>query len=908
MNSTPVPWQLLLATCVAVATYHYVFMSGFTCELSTTGENSGHTILDDETWQALKQAVWRDNLVEDDVARWLDQGFVLDGAAAGTPFGLIQRSGGPCGVLAAVQAYMICRLLFSDDLTRVRETLGDDATDVTVQTAVDAHQKLMEPRQDTLLAALSHALAFAIWQARPSSDAMAVVLVLNTGSNPVPADVQMSTTSESSGSTVDPAVSFTLLSAASCFCVHNFSIFGELEAFLRTPSLQSQLASRSGVAQLLLSVILTRTLTGLAADMDEPSPLVARFGHCTQELLNLLLTGRARSNAFDGEQDLGGGLLVRGIDARPIVGYLSALEALRYLVVGSFYKRPLLPVWVVGSESHFSMLWGVDVRVNDEAPSAVLLRAFSAHDTHNAQMIATGSLGAVLAALRLPIASDASEVAALASRIEMEGTGMIGWGAFFAAVAPLYEESRKGATLTATTGAELLQPVALPATGPLIPVPTAGAMPLPPPQPLAADSGSTGIIPSDPPPRNAAVTTVSAAALLAAFDAVDAEKHGSCGFILLSSVSDVLARANLAPSVIASALPTLQRALNPDRDPNHDSVVVVWDDMRSAAQAARIVSSAPASSDLAQSLTTNATVVGSKRRVRADGTVEYVPAAGAAAAATSSSQPLTSNFPLIDLSKFGVGNAKGATHRGRVATKVIPGAATGTSAATIDLAPGVAAALVASAVAPAVGHADATRSSVDDAAMAMPLRDEQRQLPVGRQLRFEEFPQLEAARQSASPSSARAVDGSSAWESDNDRLDIVQYAAPTGTASGIPAVLQRTFELWHFNGLRGGTLSRLQLRQDDEGSHLSATGVDALAIAAAMHGGGGLQPANLSLDEAMGRAMALSVADSTAAVQPPVPHGAPHDLHASSALLGVLRTKWPGVSVTCDAAGTPSLD
>ena len=39
---------------------------------------------------------------------------------------------------------------------------------------------------------------------------------------------------------------------------------------------------------------------------------------------------------------------VSGVAARPQIGYLSFLEALRYCQVGQQYKKPLYPIWVVG--------------------------------------------------------------------------------------------------------------------------------------------------------------------------------------------------------------------------------------------------------------------------------------------------------------------------------------------------------------------------------------------------------------------------------------------------------------------------------------------------------------------------------------------------------------------------------
>ena len=65
--------------------------------------------------------------------------------------------------------------------------------------------------------------------------------------------------------------------------------------------------------------------------------VIGQFGHCTQELMNLLLTGRASSNIFDGDVPMTGTgddqLMLRGVLSRPPVGYLSQLECLRYCEV-----------------------------------------------------------------------------------------------------------------------------------------------------------------------------------------------------------------------------------------------------------------------------------------------------------------------------------------------------------------------------------------------------------------------------------------------------------------------------------------------------------------------------------------------------------------------------------------------
>lgn len=49
---------------------------------------------------------------------------------------------------------------------------------------------------------------------------------------------------------------------------------------------------------------------------------------------------------------------LRGVPSRARVGFLSLLEAFNYIQVGDHYKVPHVPVWVVFSESHYSVLFG----------------------------------------------------------------------------------------------------------------------------------------------------------------------------------------------------------------------------------------------------------------------------------------------------------------------------------------------------------------------------------------------------------------------------------------------------------------------------------------------------------------------------------------------------------------------
>ncbi|KAM3573379.1 hypothetical protein VYU27_004620, partial [Nannochloropsis oceanica] len=121
--------------------------------------------------------------------------------------------------------------------------------------------------------------------------------------------------------------------------------------------------SPAGVLLFIYSLLLTRGSSLSRGDTDDPeqTTLTGRFGHCSQELLNLLLMGRATSNVFDGDKELGdSGLKLRGVSSRATIGYLTHLEALRYVQVGSHYKTPHVPIWVVGSSSHFTVLFALE--------------------------------------------------------------------------------------------------------------------------------------------------------------------------------------------------------------------------------------------------------------------------------------------------------------------------------------------------------------------------------------------------------------------------------------------------------------------------------------------------------------------------------------------------------------------
>ncbi|XP_073336261.1 inactive ubiquitin carboxyl-terminal hydrolase MINDY-4B [Pagrus major] len=128
-----------------------------------------------------------------------------------------------------------------------------------------------------------------------------------------------------------------------------------------------------GVILFLYSLICSRTVDRLKEDLDSTTChlLYLSLGNfvCRQALLNLLLTGRASPNVFNGTVYLGedGRPLERplqGVLSRSDVGYLhwsrEQMERGRLPPVGSMLKTPRFPVWLCSINNSHSVLFSVN--------------------------------------------------------------------------------------------------------------------------------------------------------------------------------------------------------------------------------------------------------------------------------------------------------------------------------------------------------------------------------------------------------------------------------------------------------------------------------------------------------------------------------------------------------------------
>lgn len=210
---------------------------------------------------------------------WGSQGLTF--REQGMRCGLTQHEGGPCGVLAAVQAFVVRELLLDENAPPLAELPPEAAGE-----------------------ALIGALAHIIWSARMGRLANVVVCKRPT----------LPSLRESAGELI----------CTECKSADDVAaaVRAGIGAFMRAP----------GVAMLLYSLLLTRGIAMVQRDADFPATLIAPNGYCAQELVNLLLFGRAHSNVFDGEQTVGGdagtaeGCRLRGTPRRSPVGFLTLFE------------------------------------------------------------------------------------------------------------------------------------------------------------------------------------------------------------------------------------------------------------------------------------------------------------------------------------------------------------------------------------------------------------------------------------------------------------------------------------------------------------------------------------------------------------------------------------------------------
>lgn len=242
-----------------------------------------------------------------------NQGFYFSEHVA---YGLLQNEGGCCGVLAVVQALLL--------------------TDIFGE-----HRMLTESvKHNALVKAFTSILT------RIEPDTRRIVVVQ--------APSHHHHTTVNRAKTIREQVQF----LSNLKKTTNFHSISDIDACMGSEVLKHWMEPDGhGLLCWMLSCILTRGVQRVQRDMDVESPLIVEHGYCSQELVNLMMSGCATSNVHDGEIQHGEDLVLRGFPSPLPVGFLSYMEHRKLLTVGGYGKSPTFPVWVINHESHYTTLF-----------------------------------------------------------------------------------------------------------------------------------------------------------------------------------------------------------------------------------------------------------------------------------------------------------------------------------------------------------------------------------------------------------------------------------------------------------------------------------------------------------------------------------------------------------------------
>ncbi|XP_065522551.1 ubiquitin carboxyl-terminal hydrolase MINDY-3 isoform X4 [Lathamus discolor] len=290
-----------------------------------------------EAGQELVHLVWGKKagprgLADTIFCRWA-QGFVFSESESTA---LEQFEGGPCAVIAPVQAFLLKRL-FTSEKSNWRDCPEEDQKNLLCHTLCDILEMACSDN--------SESYSLATW-------------------------IRGKTTEETASISESPAESSHQEEQPSALAVEElgFERFHALihkRAFKSFPEMKDAVwdqysvwTNRFGVLLFLYSVILTKGIENIKNEIEDAAePLIDPvYGHGSQSLINLLLTGHAVSNVWDGDRECSGMKLL-GIHKQATVGFLTLMESLRYCKVGSYLKSPKFPIWILGSETHLTVFF-----------------------------------------------------------------------------------------------------------------------------------------------------------------------------------------------------------------------------------------------------------------------------------------------------------------------------------------------------------------------------------------------------------------------------------------------------------------------------------------------------------------------------------------------------------------------
>ena len=272
-------------------------------------------LFDKDTREGLRKVLFGEGEVLKNLPKSWTQGFYF----TENPqlfFGLFQKEGGPCGVLACVQAYLIKHLIFF---------AKGDKNDKNMLNLL---------RVNCLLISLAEILwKCATFNGFNKMKRISIVLSENNS-----------------------------LNIENCGIIgYDVKDINELYGIIQNHKDDFIGQFNNGVAMFLYSVILTKGLEKFISEMDLPDNyVIGLHSTCTQEIVNLLLTGEASTNCIDGTKEIDSNYKIKGIKEKSEVGFLTLLEHYGYTKVEKHLKEPFLPIWVISTEYHYCLCFSMD--------------------------------------------------------------------------------------------------------------------------------------------------------------------------------------------------------------------------------------------------------------------------------------------------------------------------------------------------------------------------------------------------------------------------------------------------------------------------------------------------------------------------------------------------------------------
>ncbi|CAF1290291.1 unnamed protein product [Rotaria sp. Silwood1] len=271
----------------------------------------------------LIKIVWGNDIEQSIFERWSQPfEFSIDERSA-----LIQYEGGPCSVLTTVQAHLLNELIFCQRCKNDWRQSSSDEIDLHFLNALVSILHLLSSTNKK------------IYLAYFNNDKQNKILTINQ---------------------FHEQIYFRL-------CQTNIDLKQEIFSRLQ------MWKNSYGVLLFLYSCLMTKTIDLLKKEIDDETtlPLIdIAHGHGSQCLTNLLITGFATPHCFDGEKDISG-LKLYGIRHQASIGFLSSLEIYRLLEVGWHLKNPKSPIWILGSETHLTVIFSREralVELDNETP------------------------------------------------------------------------------------------------------------------------------------------------------------------------------------------------------------------------------------------------------------------------------------------------------------------------------------------------------------------------------------------------------------------------------------------------------------------------------------------------------------------------------------------------------------